>query len=283
MLAGRLCRAVFWIFVLALSLISCNKADKDSFQGYAEGEYLYVASSEAGRLDKLMVSRGETVEANTPLFVLEHENETAEVRQAQEQLRAAKAQLEDINTGKRQVELNIIRAQLDQAVVAERLSASQLMRDEGLSKIDAISKEQLDTSRATHQRDQAKMDELLNQVKSGELPGRQEQIRAQAAKMKAAEAALAQTRWRLSQKFVSAPKTALVFDTVFVEGEWVPAGTPVVSLLPPGNIKVRFFVPEETMGGMKAKQAVTIHCDGCLRDVPGQITYISPGPEYTPP
>jgi len=256
-------------FLLTLSLTSCEDDDKNRFQGYAEGEYVYVATSVAGRLDKLMVSRGQTVGANAPLFELEHENETAEVQQA-------KAQVEDLETGKRKPELDVLRDQLTQAVTAANLSTTQLARDEQQYKANAISKAQLDTSRSTYSSAKAHVDELRNQLKTGELPARDKQIRA-------AEAALAQAEWRLSQKSANAAQSALVFDTLFVEGEWVPAGTPVVSLLPPGNIKVRFFVSEETVGRLKAAQAITIHCDGCAKEVPAQINYISPESEFTPP
>jgi len=266
--SGRSFRAAL-TFLLALSLTSCNDDSKNRFQGYAEGEYVYVATSVAGRLDKLMVSRGQTVEANAPLFALEHENETAEVEQA-------KAQLGDLETGKRQPEIDVLRDQLEQAITAEHLSATQAARDEKQYTIGAISKSQLDTSRSTHKRDKDHVDESRNQLKTGQLPAREKQIRA-------AVAALAQAQWKLSQKSASAGQAALVFDTLFVEGEWVPAGTPVVSLLPPSNIKVRFFVPEETLGRLKTGQAVTIHCDGCAKEVPAQIAYISPEPEFTPP
>jgi HlyD family secretion protein len=223
----------------------------------------------AGRLDKLMVSRGQAVEVNAPLFELEHENEAAEVQRA-------KAQLEDLKTGKRKEELDVLRDQLAQAITAENLSATQAVRDEKQYKVSAISKAQLDTSRSTHTGAMSHVEELRNQLRTGELPSRPEQIRA-------AEAALAQAEWKLSQKSASAALAALVFDTLFVEGEWVPAGTPVVSLLPPGNIKVRFFVPEETVGKLKAGQAAIVHCDGCTKDIPVLITYISPQSEFTPP
>jgi HlyD family secretion protein len=255
--------------LLALSFASCNDDDKNRFQGYAEAEYVYVATSAAGRLDKLMVSRGQTVEANAPLFELEHENETAEVQQA-------RAQLEDLKTGKRKEEIDVLRAQLEQAIAAEKLSATQAARDERQYKIGAISQAHLDTSRSMHERDKDHVDELSNQLKTGELPSREEQIRA-------AEAAQVQAQWKLSQKSASAGQEALVFDTLFVTGEWVPAGAPVVSLLPPGNIKVRFFVPEETVGTLKMQQTVTIHCGGCAKDVAAQISYIFPEPEFTPP
>ena len=103
------------------------------------------------------------------------------------------------------------------------------------------------------------------------------------AQLEAARAQLAQTNWRVEQKSQDAPQAGLVYDTFFVQGEWVPAGRPVVSLLPPGNIKLRFFVPETAVGAIKVGQHVTVSCDGCGTPIPATVSYVSPQPEYTPP
>jgi HlyD family secretion protein len=62
----------------------------------------------------------------------------------------------------------------------------------------------------------------------------------------------------------------------------VPAGRPVVSLLPPGNIKIRFFVPEALLPTIALGLGVTIQCDGC-KAVPAKVTFISRTSEFTPP
>jgi hypothetical protein len=74
-----------------------------------------------------------------------------------------------------------------------------------------------------------------------------------------------------------------VVDTLFVKGEWVPAGAPVVSLLPAANVKARFFVPEPQLGRVKVGQQVRLACDGCGEPVEARITFIAPQAEYTPP
>ncbi|MFA1589580.1 HlyD family secretion protein, partial [Achromobacter ruhlandii] len=133
------------------------------------------------------------------------------------------------------------------------------------------------------QSDAARVRELRAQLEVANLPGRQDQRRAQAAQVEAARATLAQADWTLAQKHLAAPAASLVFDTLYRVGEWVPAGSPVVSLLPPGNIKVRFFVPESVIGTLKPGQQAMVRCDGCGDPVPVRIDYISPQAEYTPP
>ena len=87
----------------------------------------------------------------------------------------------------------------------------------------------------------------------------------------------------LTQKSLRAPQDGYVTDTLYVQGEWVPAGSPVVTLLPPANTKVRFFVPERILGSIRLGQQVSVLCDGCGEPVPAPVTYVAPQAEYTPP
>jgi HlyD family secretion protein len=74
-----------------------------------------------------------------------------------------------------------------------------------------------------------------------------------------------------------------VFDTFYRPGEEVPANRPVAALLIPGDVKVRFFVPEEQLAGIALEQPVDLICDGCPQGLEGRVSYISPEAEYTPP
>ena len=94
---------------------------------------------------------------------------------------------------------------------------------------------------------------------------------------------LAQAEWNYNQKKQAAPQSGLVYDTLFRQGEWVPAGKPVVILLPPQNIKVRAFVPETRVGAIHYDDPVQVTVDGVQNPFVGKVSYISPRAEYTPP
>lgn len=149
------------------------------------------------------------------------------------------------------------RHRLEEAQARLRLAVSQQRRQEDLRQRRLVSAEQLDLARTEKQR-------------------------AEAA-VQAAQAALAQAQWALDQKRAGAPAAGYVDDTYYRAGEWVPAGSPVVSLLPPANRKIRFFVPETVVGALKPGQAVTAACDGCAKPVRGTIRYIASEAEFTPP
>ena len=76
---------------------------------------------------------------------------------------------------------------------------------------------------------------------------------------------------------MTAPVSGLVEDTFYAQGEWVPAGSPVVAMLPPQNIKVRFFVPEPQLGALKLGQTVTISCDGCENSIAARVVEVALG------
>lgn len=269
--------------LLLLVVGGCADPNNGALQGYAEGEYLRVASPLAGQLARLHVSRGATVRRGDPLFALEQDNEAAALRQAEGQLRQAEAQYRNLLTGKRPEEIDAIRAQLAQAEAGLRLSQSTLERQEELVRAKFVSQEAAETARSARDRDRARVSELKAQLAAASLSARPDEIKAARAASAAAREALAQAEWRLEQKSVRSPQDAEVADTLYVQGEWVPAGSPVIALLPPTNIKVRFFVPERILGSVKVGQRVSVRCDGCGDPISAPITYIAPQAEYTPP
>jgi len=271
------------LLVCTVLLAACGKSSPRGYQGYVEGEFVYVSSPIAGRLDQLHVKRGDEIAAGTPLFALESVNEAAALRQAQEQLKAAQAQLADLKLGKRLPEQDVTRAQLQQAQVDDQRLVVQLARDEAQFAIGGIPRQQLDDSRAARAAAAAKVRQLQSELTVATLPSRADQIKAQAAQVAAAQAAVDQARWKLDQKTVVATHAGRVFDTPYRLGEWVAAGNPVVRMLPPRYLKVRFFVPETIVGGLSAGREVSIHCDGCPDDVPGTLSYVSTEAEFTPP
>jgi len=113
--------------------------------------------------------------------------------------------------------------------------------------------------------------------------GTQKALEDAEAALRTAEARFASARTRLTRRKASSPVTGTVQQVYYRPGELVPAGRPVLSLLPPGNIKIRFFVPESMLPKVALGDAVTIRCDGCKSDVPARVTFISRTSEFTPP
>ena len=268
---------------LVLFLAGCGPAPERPLQGYVEGEYVRMAAPFAGTLQQLAITRGGEVAAGAPLFALERENELAARRQAEQQLHAAEARLSNLQTGKRAPEVETVAEQLRQAMAARDLSLANLRRQESLAKSGFISEAALDDVRTALKRDQAAVAQLQASVATAKLPGRPDEIRAAQADAAAARDAMAQADWKLAQRAVAAPVAAKISDTYFVVGDWVPAGGVVASLLPPANVKIRFYVPEPLLGTIQAGQAVRYACDGCGELKPATVNFIADRAEFTPP
>jgi HlyD family secretion protein len=263
--------------------MGCTQTTKSGYQGYVEGKFVYVASPQAGRLDRLLVTRGEMIGFRQLLFTLDPEPESAAESQARELLRADQNRLADLQTGKRPPEKEVIAAQLNVARVEYQKSVDLLKSYESQYAAGGLPQTDLINARAAVKSNAALVREYESNLAVAELPGREEQIKAQASVIAADNAALQQATWKLQQKQVASTREGLVFDTLYREGEWVQSGNPIVQLLPPGNIEVRFFVPESIVGKLKLADAVSVHCDGCPSSVPASISFISTQVEYTPP
>jgi HlyD family secretion protein len=276
-------RAAFSAMLLACLAAGCGPAGERPIQGYIEGEYVRVGAPFAGALTQLSVRRGEQVSAGAPLFALERENEVALRRQSEQQLQAAQARLENLKTGRRPAEVETVAEQLRQAMATRDLAVTNLERQQKLYAQNFVSGAVIDDARMQVKRNEAAVAELKAMVATAKLPARDDEIRAAEADARAAREALAQADWRLSQRAVASPVTGRVNDTYYVVGDWVPAGLPVASLLPPGNVKVRFYVPEPVVGRIKPGQSVTFSCDGCGAPMTATIAFISDRAEFTPP
>jgi HlyD family secretion protein len=247
-----------------------------------EGEFIYVGAPLAGQLDKLEVQKGARVEADAALFALERRAELAAQQQAVAQLGAAQARLADLQKGSRPSELAALEAQVEQARASAELAGIDFERIETLRRTNVVAESEYDRTRLAHERANRVLDQLEAQLATAQLGGRPDALTAAEAEVASARAAKERADWNVEQKSQRAPRAALVYDTLFRAGEFVPAGSPVVSLLAPELLKVRFFVPEADFARLKAGDPVQVTISE-RPTLTATISYLSPQPEYTPP
>ena len=271
------------LLCFAFAAAACAQRADDYLPGYAEGEYVRLAAPIAGTLTRVYLKAGDQTAAGAPAFVLEQDAERAERAEAAARVARAEAQLADARKGRRPDELAAIRAQLAQAQADHALSSADLSRQQQLLATRFIAPARMDAVRAAVARDRARVDELRAQLRLARLGARADTIDAAAAEQKAATAQLALVDWKLAQKARRVPQPGAVIEVYYREGELVPAGGPVLSLLPPDNIKARFFVPQAMVGTLALGRAVELRCDGCGAPIPAQITFIAPQAQFTSP
>ena len=241
-----------------------------------------MASPIGGRLETLNVGRGHTVKEGDQLFVLEHALEEAAVRERSQKYKQATDRLANLKKGKRPSEIQAITARLKSAQAGLELARLEYDRRVKLSKKQFISQESLDRARTEYRQMQRQVQSISADLETARLGARSDEIKAAEAEAQAVKEQLVQAQWNLDQKTQAAGKAGLIFDTYYYSGEWVPPGRPVISLLPPENVKIRFFVPEKAVGRLSREQEVFVSFDGG-GPVPARIAFISPQAQYTPP
>lgn len=228
-----------------LLLVACDgKPADDAWLGYGEGDMAFIAAPQPGWVTQMTVERGQTVHRGDLLFVLDDTQQQAGRDQADATLAATRASL-------KQEQSNLAFARVS------------LNRQNRLAQ---------DNAGTPTQRDQA-----LNAFRQSQA--RIAQLQAQISQM---EASLTGASYGLSQRRIVAQTDGPVQDIYFRPGEFVPAATPVVSLLPPANVYVRFFVPESQLPKVRLGQKVRVTCDGC-KPMMATVSFIATRVEYTPP
>jgi HlyD family secretion protein len=111
----------------------------------------------------------------------------------------------------------------------------------------------------------------------------QKDFDAAEATLRDAQARLNSAQTRLSRRDVFSPVGGTVQQIYYRPGEMVPADRPVLSLLPPGNLKARFYVPESVLPSIAYGDELRIGCDGCANDLIARVSFIAKQSEFTPP
>ena len=281
-IAGSSPAMTMLMVLCSLTLSASNNAD-GRLQGWVEGDYVFVGPDEAGRVETLNVREGTEVAAGAPLFAVDAEIHAAEVQTSSAQVAEARARLARLESAQqRKEEVAVLQAQEKRAESAVALSTAELDRQMQLSAKGVAAQAQVDIAKANSARDKAALDEVRRQITVAGLASREEDIAAARQSLAAAQARRNASETKLNRRKLASPVSGVVQQIYYRPGEMVPAGRPVVSILPPGNIKVRFFVAEAMLPKIAPGDAIEVTCDGC-QPVAAKISFIARGAEYTPP
>lgn len=254
-----------------------------AYNGYIEADYVYAAPAVAGRIDTINVTQGATLIAGETLFRIDDTHQITALRAAEAQVAVAQANLDNLASGSRDAEIDVIRATLDQARADQRLAQSILERAQRLFTSGSVSRVKIDTDTANLQSADAHVAQLEAQLKVAVLPARDAQRIAAAATLAATNAQLDDARLALADREVKAPISGLVDKVFYEQGEIAAAGAPVVSILPLDSLKALFFIPEADRANIQIGQIFDVACSGCTKDVSARITRLASTPQYTPP
>ncbi|KRA42131.1 HlyD family secretion protein [Devosia sp. Root635] len=270
------------VIAAVMSLLPGGASEPAGYAGYLEADYVYAAPVSAGRIAGIAVAEGQAIGAGDVLFVLDDAQQQALLTAAQARVEAARATLENLETGSRVEEIDVIRANLSKARADLVLAQSNLSRSEKLLAAGTVASVRVEQDRAALAAAEAQVAQLTAQVNVAELPARDAQQVAAEANLAAAVADADRAALDLKDRQTVAPVGGVVDRLFYTMGEIAVAGAPVASILPEGALKARFFVPEVERSALAVGQAVRVGCDGCAATT-ATVTYLASEPQMTPP
>ncbi len=239
---------------------------------------------------------------------------TAQIRQAEESLRAAEERLRMLVAGSRAQEIEEARANLRQAEA--RLEIARLTRDRyhGLQADGFISKQDLDRAQSDYdagggavraarerldlliegtrkediraaeaERDRAKAALEAARANAASLDLRQQDVRVAEAALRESQANVRRLETQVNELKVFAPLTATVLTKAVEAGEVVSAGKPLVLLGDLDHPWIKIYVPETSVGRIQLGASARVLVDSFPgRPFEGRVTWISADAEFTP-
>lgn len=279
---NTLARAI--VLTLALGLAACGSPSNGRLQGWIEGDFVFVGPDETGRVEMFSVREGDQVASGAPLFSVDDDLQQSDVNTTTAQVAEARARLQRLEAAQQRTEeIAVLEAQEKRAEAMLQLSTTEFDRQQQLAAKGAGTQAALDTAKANFNRDKAALEEVRRQIAVARLSAREEDIAAARQTLAAAESRKAAAETRRARRKLVAPVSGAVQQIYYRPGEMVPAGRPVVSILPPGNIKVRFFVGEPQLAKVTLGDTVDVICDGCAKPIAARVSFIARSAEYTPP
>ena len=274
-------RLIVFVAVLALValvlwlLLGSDRDEKERFTGYVVADDVYMTSPVAGTLASVSVQRGQRVAAGAALFQIDPTERAAGTEQARATISANQAQVNQQQSALAKTRADLAAAQADaerQGAQLKRMTAAQAEKPGSVAQVD------IDQARAAYEAALRRADAARTQLGAASAA-----ISAARAQVQGAEAGLTSARRQLSELAPVAPSAGRVEDVMFKPGETVPPNVPVVSIVPDGQMKVRFYVPEARVGAYQPGRKVAIACDGCAGGMTATVNFVATEPEYTPP
>ena len=253
------------------------------YVGYVEAEYVYIAAPQSGWLTRAPVREGDSVAPGDIVFELDNQQQRALYEAAAGLTAQAAAQAADIETGARPPEIAALEAQLEEARAQAARARADRDRTTRLVEEGFASHARGDQATADYLAAAARVKAAKEAIDVARLAGRKAARKAADAATAAADASLAEAKWRLDQRTVKAQTNGRVEQVFHRKGEFVTAGAPVLSVLPPGALKVRFFAPQDALPSIAVGDRVEVLADGRPGPIGAAVSFIAAEAEFTPP
>lgn len=273
----------YFPILLLITLTACDRDHENTFQGYVEANNIFLTAPFSGTLISLPFKRGADVHHGDVVFQLDSNPQALELEAEKLLLKESNFDLKDQESPKRSPEVKAGKALVEQVDARLRLAKLRQERYKLLYQKKAGNLDQADEAREHLIELEALKAQRESELDLLKLGARKNKIAEKKTRVKFLLEKIRIAKWELEQKTGYATGDGNIFDIYYREGEWVAAGTPVLSLLLPKHIFIEFFVPVSMLSKLQLNQIVYFTCSGCDASHEARIDYIAREAEYVPP
>ena len=267
-----------------MPLAGCSGQAENEVQGYMEGDFVRISLPESGVVTSLMVSRGDVVEKGVLLYTLDDDRRQAVLDRARAELVVAESELKNLMASERTEEIRALSDEVTRLEANLDYTQREYKRQASLSVLGAAARKEVERLRSEKLALEAQVRAARSRLSLAQLSiGRKEEIATATKTLQVRQASVQEAEAELELRRAYAPQKATVTDVICRPGETVTAGQAVVELLPPENIKARFYLSPAQIGRTGKGTAVSLRCEGRDGDIPARISYIAPEASYRPP
>ncbi|WP_319413288.1 HlyD family efflux transporter periplasmic adaptor subunit [uncultured Cohaesibacter sp.] len=251
--------------------------------GYVEGTYVEIAPIETARIIEIPVKRGDHVKSGEIIARLEQQDASLAVDNAQGALMQARSTLANLEQGARPEQIAALEASLEAARLTAEQANRDLQRQKTLLDKGSAAQSTYDNARTSYDVAKAQVEEIKANLAYTRLPSRDNEIEAARASVKQAYASLKTAEWKLQQRTLKVSEAGTITDIIHEAGEMAGPQVPILSILPDDGIKLKLYIAEKSLAEIHLGSRLSVTCDSCQSDLFAEVSYISDGPEFTPP
>lgn len=255
--------------------------------GRLEGIDITVAARQAGRIARVLVEEGQSVQAGQLLVQIDATALSAQLVQAKAQVQQARAAAvtADAQLNLRFDELRTAKAGVSQRESELAAAESRLKRSQALISAGGVAAQQLDDDRAQVGSTRGALSAASAQVdaaRSAITAAQSQQNEAKAA-IEAAAAAVNRIQVEIDECSVHAPMDGRVEYISARPGEVAAAGAPLLGMVDTSHLDFVFFLPEQDAGRIALGDPARIVLDALPGVVlPATVSYVSSVAQFTP-
>lgn len=287
MMKRRIVLALFLLLAAWALIRILNRSGRDPGQIRLSGN-IEVVDAELGfklpgRVESRLVSEGDTVAAGQIVARLEHKDLLAELSMRQADVESARAILAELEAGSRPEEIAQAQAQLDLAEAERDRAEADFRREKELFNKSVAAAREFETAQAVMKTAEARVRDAGQHLRLLQLGPRQEAIEQAQARLAEARAALESAQVRISYAEIASPFTGIVLSHSIEPGEYVSAGTPVVTVGDLEHPWLRAYLDELDIARVRLGQSAEVSIDAFpAKRYQGRLSFISAEAEFTP-